>query len=157
KIYKNFTALKMIVKFSHSNVIYTRWGRKSCNNNTGAQLLYEGIAGGSHYSHSGGGANYICLPKVPDYLSTANPPYESYLYGAEYQYVNNIFPSKHDHNVPCARNAVYECVDKDAESIYGSSGNIDGALFYFVQGTCTGLPCPPYVNNRVITCVVCTK
>ena len=177
-------------------VVYTRWGRKSCPNNTGAQLLYEGIAGGSHYSHSGGGANYICLPKVPDYLSTANPSRQSYLYGAEYQNVNNIFPSKHDHNVPCAvcytstkevqlmipaktvcptswtieyvgylmadyydhkRNAVYECVDKDPESIYGSAANIDGALFYFVKTTCTGLPCPPYVNNRVITCVVCTK
>ena len=43
------------------------------------------------------------------------------------------------------------------ESIPGSTSNVNGALFYFVQGTCTGLPCPPYVNNRVITCVVCTK
>ena len=46
-------------------VVYTRWGRKSCP--TGAQLLYEGIAGGGHYTHSGGGANYVCLPKVPQY------------------------------------------------------------------------------------------
>ena len=86
----------------NGGVVYTQWGRKSCPNNTVAQLLYEGIAGGSHYTHSGEGANYICLPKVPDYLSTANPSYESYLYGTEYQGVNNIFTSKHNHNVPCA-------------------------------------------------------
>ena len=176
-------------------VVYIRWGRTTCPNNTGAELLYEGIAGGNHYSHSGGGANYLCLPKVPQYLSTAVPPHQSYLYGAEYQEVNNIFPSKNDHNVPCAvcytstkstklmipaqttcpnswtteyvgylmaeyykhaRN-VYECVDRNPESIPGSGSNIDGTLFLLVQGTCTGLPCPPYVNNRVITCVVCTK
>ena len=179
-------------------VVYIRWGRTTCPNNTGAELLYEGIAGGSHFTHSGGGANYLCLPKVPQYLSTAVPPDpdRSYLYGAEYESVNNIYPSKHEHNVPCAvcyistkstklmipaqttcpkswtteyvgylmaerydfkRNAVYECVDSNPESIPGSTSNVNGALFYFVQGTCTGLPCPPYVNNRVITCVVCTK
>ena len=47
-------------------VVYTRWGRKSCP--TGAQLLYEGIAGGSEHSESGGGANYVCLPKIPQYM-----------------------------------------------------------------------------------------
>ena len=85
-------------------VVYIRWGRTTCPNNTGAELLYEGIAGGSHFTHSGGGANYLCLPKVPQYLSTAVPPDpdRSYLYGAEYESVNNIYPSKHEHNVPCA-------------------------------------------------------
>ena len=176
-------------------VVYTRWGRKSCP--TGAELLYDGMAGGSHYSQSGGGANYVCLPKVPQYMSTYVPPtFFSYMYGAEYDYVNGIFPGKHNHNVPCAvcytstksvklmipartscpsswtreykgylmtekynhaRNAVYECVDENAESIDGSHSDVNGALFYFIRTTCTGLPCLPYVANRVITCVVCTK
>ena len=35
-------------------------------------------------------------------MSTANPPNKNFLYGDEYQKVNNIFPSKHNHNVPCA-------------------------------------------------------
>ena len=59
-------------------VVYIRWGRTTCPN-TGAELLYKGIAGGSHYSHSGGGANYLCLHKVPQYLSTAVPLSKSYL------------------------------------------------------------------------------
>ena len=175
-------------------VVYTRWGRKSCP--TGAELLYEGITGGEWYDHTGGGANYVCLPKVPQYMSTNVPPYTSYMHGTEYQHVNGIFPGKHDHNAPCAvcytstksvklmipariscpsswtveykgylmankhdfhNNAVYECVDENPESVDGGEGNNDGALFYFTRSTCNGLPCPPYVNNRVITCVVCTK
>ena len=56
------------------------------------------------------------------------------------------------------RNVVYECVDENPESIAGSSSSTSGALLYFPVSTCGyGLPCPPYVNNRVITCVVCTK
>ena len=130
-------------------------------------------------------------------MSTNVPSSYSQMYGTEYEVVNNIFPGKHDHNVPCAvcyatnritklmipariecpdsswtreykgylmadrhdfpRNAAYECVDEDPESVAGSEANTDGALFYFTRSTCHGLPCPPYVNNRAITCVVCTK
>ena len=49
-------------------------------------------------------------------------------------------------------NAVYECVDKDAESIPGSIANINGALFYHVQAQCNGLLFPLYDNERVILC-----
>ena len=35
---------------------------------------------------------------------------------------------------------------------------VNGTLFYHVIATCgTGLPCPPYVTTKTITCVVCTK
>ena len=175
-------------------VVYTRWGRKSCP--TGAELLYEGITGGSHHTHTGGGANYVCLPKVPQYMSTTVPSYSSLMYGTEYEVVNIIFPGKDNHNAPCAvcytstksvklmipartscpsswtieykgylmaewhnhaSNRVYECVDENPESIDGSGANDNDAVFYFTASTCNGLPCPPYVNNRAITCVVCTK
>uniref|UniRef100_A0A1X7V5F8 Short-chain collagen C4-like n=1 Tax=Amphimedon queenslandica TaxID=400682 RepID=A0A1X7V5F8_AMPQE len=175
-------------------VVYTRWGRKSCP--TGAELLYEGITGGEWYDHTGGAANYVCLPKVPQYMSTTVPQYSAYMYGTEYQDSNNIFSGKYNHNVPCAvcytstksvklmiparttcpsswtteykgylmterhihkNNKAYECVDENPESIDGSEGDTNGALFHFTRSTCNGLPCPPYVNNRAITCVVCTK
>ena len=177
-------------------VVYTRWGRKSCPNDTGAQLVYEGITGGSPWGRLGGGANYVCLPKDPQYISTHVPPNYSFMAGSEYESVNGIFPGKQEHNVPCAvcysstktvklmiparitcpsswtreykgylmaefpssqKNAVYECVDENPESIAGSSTDTGGALLYFTVSTCNGLPCPPYVNNRVITCIVCTK
>ena len=28
-----------------------------------------GIIGGEHYSHSGGGSNYLCLPRIPKQTS----------------------------------------------------------------------------------------
>ena len=174
--------------------MYTRWGRKSCP--SGRQAVYTGIAGGSQHTHSGGGANYLCLPKDPQYSKDGVPSssLSSYLYGSEYQ---NTLVGTHDHNVPCTvcyvatrastlmipahttcptswtkeyqgylmaehyahkRNAVYECVDEGAESVAGSAGNTNGALFYHVVATCgNGLPCPPYVTTKTITCVVCTK
>ena len=51
----------------------------------------------------------------------------------------------------------FECLDKDPESIPGSAGNVNGALFHLVEATCTGIPCPPYDTQKELTCVVCTK
>ena len=69
------------------------------------------------------------------------------------EYVGYLMASYRDHK----RNAVYECVDKNSEAVPGGHANIDGALFYHVGAVCgVGLPCPPYVANRPITCVVCT-
>ena len=45
----------------------------------------------------------------------------------------------------------------DAESVPGSATHIDSSLFYHTIATSTGLPCPPYVTTKTITCVVCTK
>ncbi len=52
---------------------------------------------------------------------------------------------------------MFECVDRDQESLPGSSANIDGVLFNHVEAACNGLPCPPYDQNKELNCVVCTK
>ena len=84
-------------------VVYTRWGRKSCPNDTGAQLVYEGITGGSNYNNPGGGANYVCLSKDPQYMSTTcTSSIILTWYGTEFEEVNGILPGKHNHNAPCA-------------------------------------------------------
>ena len=60
---------------------------------------------------------------------------------------------KHNHN------AVYECVDihVEPEAVPGGGASTNGARFFHVGAVCgVGLPCPPYVANRPITCVVCT-
>ena len=50
-----------------------------------------------------------------------------------------------------------ECVDKDPEGITGSAASTDGALFYHLEATCNGLPCPPYDPQKELMCAVCTK
>ena len=52
---------------------------------------------------------------------------------------------------------MYECVDKDMESIPGSQNHIDGGHFYHVEAHCNGVSCPPYDNEKELTCAVCTK
>ena len=54
----------------NGGVVYIRWGKNSCPNVTGTELVYEGRAGGSWWSHMGGGANYLCMPNDPDTLHT---------------------------------------------------------------------------------------
>ncbi len=51
----------------------------------------------------------------------------------------------------------FVCVDKDQVSLYGSHANIDGALLYHVRAACSGIQCPPYNANDVLTCTVCTN
>ena len=83
-------------------VVYVRWGHDSCPS-TGAQLVYSGRAGGSHYRQKGGGTNPQCLPLDPNYL-TYQPGEQanSYMYGAEYHNYDAIVPSSHNTDVPCA-------------------------------------------------------
>ncbi len=175
---------------------YIRWGRLECPSVLGTDMVYSGIAGGTHFTHEGGGANYLCLPKDAEYLKDGVPASTlfSYLYGSEYE---ATLVGTQDQNVPCSvcytstraamlmipakiscpsgwtteykgflmaerfnhkRNAAYVCVDEEAKSLPGGKGNTNGALFYHVVATCgTGLPCPPYVTTKTITCVICTK
>ena len=51
----------------------------------------------------------------------------------------------------------YTCVDSELKAIAGSTLNLDGFLFYPVEGKCGSLPCPPYNNNRELSCAVCTR
>ena len=175
-------------------VTYTRWGKSSCPNIAGTELVYTGRAGGSHYTHKGGGANYLCMPLDPEYTLPfqAGVRNHNYVYGAEYE---APLQGTHDHNVPCAvcyvstretvlmipaktscptswtkeyygylmseyrthARSTYQCVDKDQESLPGSHANTNGALFFHVEASCTGMACPPYDPQKELNCVVCTK
>ena len=53
---------------------------------------------------------------------------------------------------------MYECVDKDPESVPGlSAGSDPRALLHLVEPYCNGLSCPPYDDEKELTCVVCTR
>ena len=185
---------------------YTRWGRTSCPNDTEAQLVYSGRAGGTKFNVQGGAAERICLPDDPDYIPgsvdispSQHQAYKSVVQGTEYE-VNYAIPGNplqhlHQQNAPCAvcdvpiRSRVimvpaktvcppswtreyygylmtehdghyrssYTCVDIDPEVVPGESNHTDPSLIYPTVTDCNGLLCPPYENNRLLYCVVCTK
>ena len=62
--------------------VYVRWGRTICPSGQETELVYYGTAGGSHYTHSGGAANIICMPSDPNHLQYHNGQQGyTYVYG----------------------------------------------------------------------------
>ncbi|XP_021374539.1 short-chain collagen C4-like [Mizuhopecten yessoensis] len=52
----------------------------------------------------------------------------------------------------------YICVDEHAQSVVGGvDANENGALFFAVKAECGSLRCPPYEQNKYLSCVVCMK
>ena len=183
---------------SSGGVVYTRWGRTTCPNTTGTELVYTGRAGGSRFNAQGGAANHLCLPEDPEYLQyTAGVWGYSPVYGIEYQSDGGPLASVDRHDIPCAvchtsvretalmipaktqcppswtheytgylmaervhsahHRSMFECIDKDPESVPGSAARTDPALLTHTEATCGTLPCPPYDPQKELTCVVCTK
>ena len=52
---------------------------------------------------------------------------------------------------------MYTCVDENPDYTRGTHANLNGALFYFVEGVCGSLPCKPYIAGKELTCAVCTR
>ena len=175
-------------------VVYTRWGKSTCPSVQGTQLVYSGSAAGSFYTHTGSGANYLCMPHDPEYTHQTRGGFQLHglIYGTEYE---APISGTSNHDVPCAvclassretmlmipaktscptswtaeytgylmsahyqhKRSMYECVDQSMESLAGSFANTNGALFYHVEVDCGyGLPCPPYIEQNELSCVVCT-
>ena len=51
----------------------------------------------------------------------------------------------------------YICLDSHPGTVTGGQTANGGAILYIVEGICGSLKCPPYVNARELTCVVCSK
>ncbi|XP_035672335.1 collagen alpha-3(IV) chain-like [Branchiostoma floridae] len=67
------------------------------------------------------------------------------------EYGGYLMTASHGHS-----RTEFVCMDGEPEALPGGEGNEDGALFYVVEARCGSLPCPPYVEGRELTCVVCT-
>ncbi|XP_002737097.1 uncharacterized protein LOC100378529, partial [Saccoglossus kowalevskii] len=83
--------------------VYVRWGRSTCEDT--AELVYEGVMGGAHYTHKGSGSNYQCLPMNPIYddVESGTGGSRALMYGTEYQ-MSTFSPlsALHDHDAVCA-------------------------------------------------------
>ena len=90
---------------STGGVTYIRWGRTTCPDTPGTELVYSGRAAGTHYTTQGGTSDLLCLPDDPQYL-TYRPGVQGYspIHGAEYQIGHDTLPlpGVHQDNAPCA-------------------------------------------------------
>ena len=88
---------------SSGGLVYTRWGRTTCPDTSGTELVYAGRAGGTRHNAPGGAANHICLPENPDYLQyQAGVQNFSPVYAVHYQPLGGPLASVNSHDVPCA-------------------------------------------------------
>ena len=51
----------------------------------------------------------------------------------------------------------FVCVHRAPEAARAGWRHEQGAVFYNVRAMCGSLPCPTYIQDRQVTCVVCTK
>ncbi|XP_052676462.1 short-chain collagen C4-like [Crassostrea angulata] len=51
----------------------------------------------------------------------------------------------------------YICLDEHPDVLTAGQRNDNGKAFYPVKAMCGALACPPYHNDRYLTCVVCTR
>ena len=51
----------------------------------------------------------------------------------------------------------YLRLNKDAEFNFEANKDQNGTLLYFVEAVCGSLECPPCVNGRELSCMVCNK
>ena len=72
-------------------VTYVRWGRTTCPDIEGTELVYVGRAAGSHYTQSGGGDNYQCITLEPaNFAFGPGNEDDSLIYGTEYETSGNV-------------------------------------------------------------------
>lgn len=69
------------------------------------------------------------------------------------QYSGYLMAGYHTHAI----GSQYYCIDKGLEVDDNSVRSDNGKLFYYVVGQCGSLPCPPYKQDGIVTCVVCSK
>ncbi|KAK7095156.1 uncharacterized protein [Littorina saxatilis] len=60
------------------------------------------------------------------------------------------------HEVSMTAATEYVCLDAHIENRPGSANSQGADDFYYTGSTCSALPCPPYVADKVVTCVVCS-
>ena len=63
-----------------------------------------GYAAKSHYTHTGGGANYLCLHKDPQWpdVTTSTFEYGDRIHGVEYKILTGLDSSTLNNDAPCA-------------------------------------------------------
>ena len=68
------------------------------------------------------------------------------------EYYGYLMAERYSHH-----RSTFECVDSDPEAVAGGHSTQHSAVFFHVEPRCASLPCPPYEQNKEMTCAVCTR
>nr|KAG5709396.1 hypothetical protein BaRGS_029245 [Batillaria attramentaria] len=73
--------------------------------------------------------------------------------GWRLEYTGHLMAGYHGH----ASATEYLCMDSAEEYEPESSADHNGKTFYYVLSQCGSLNCPPYEQDKVLTCCVCSE
>ncbi len=76
---------------TRGGTVYTRWGKATCPDTPGTELVYDGIVAKGYATLPGSGVNYQCLSKEPRYRRIV-PDVQSgraYIDGTEYEAIHS--------------------------------------------------------------------
>ena len=116
---------------------------------------FYGSIYGSEYQYISDEDNYdvpCALCEVDEDITAMIPGTKTCPTGWTVQYTGHLTGNRHNHQ----GSAEYLCMDRDPEA-FGAVSDQNGAVFTYVVAKCGSLPCPPYIPDRVVTCVVCSK
>ena len=67
-------------------------------------MMHAGSPAKSHYEHTGGGVNFLCLPKNPQWpdVTTKNMESGDRIHGVEYETLTGLDTSLFNNDAPCA-------------------------------------------------------
>ncbi|XP_072018580.1 uncharacterized protein [Amphiura filiformis] len=86
-----------------TGITYVRWGRTECPNT--ANLVYSGVAASGKGAKEvpGGGSNYLCLTRHPQFNESVSGKGESRsrIFGTEYRSNAGAIHDYSNHNAPC--------------------------------------------------------
>ena len=100
------------------------WGRTTCPDTPGIELVYREVFGGGYFNHEGGGVNYLCLPEEPQYAEFLSGVQNPGLSMSN----NPISSSLHDHTPPCVRSLLH--LETIIDSKNGLPGQLDNGVLW---------------------------
>ena len=115
--------------------------------------LYGGEYGGTDFGHQNGDDVPCAVCRTTANSVIMIPARTSCYSGWTRQYYGYLGAG---HNIHKA-GSEYICVDRNAEAITRGRSDDNGKILRSVRTSCGSLPCPPYENDKSVTCVVCSK
>ncbi|XP_045191063.2 uncharacterized protein LOC123547883 [Mercenaria mercenaria] len=140
------------------------WTDKNKNDNTKRSLGAH--VHGAEYQLEGGNTGFfgdniqetiddvpcaVCETERPNVLMI--PGKTTCYEGWSIEYIGFLSAGRYDHKAA----SEFICLDENPDAAEGDDVNENGKLLYLAEARCGSLPCPPYIDGRVMTCVVCSK
>ncbi|XP_065939527.1 uncharacterized protein [Magallana gigas] len=117
-------------------------------------FMYGSEYGTSDFGHENGDDLPCSVCRSTVHSSVLMIPGKSSCYdGWTMQYHGDLVAGQYQHRAATQ----YICLDEHPEALTAGQRNDDGKVFVPVKAVCGALACPPYHNDRYLTCAVCTK